>query len=69
MNVTYQIMDCYDWDKSDTSNLFDPFVISQRDLWEMHYGGYGKNFYVHGAVTYTVRWNKGQTIGNGAVIQ
>lgn len=75
-NVDYLFYDIYDWDP----NIYgdDSFDISidnekqkpvtQRDMWELQYGGLGKGFLVTGTYKMRVEWSKGQRCGKGAII-
>lgn len=64
-NVTYQMHDFYDWDNKDEEVVY---TISPRELWELHYGGYARNFEVYGKNTFTMTWTQGQTFSNGVTI-
>ncbi len=66
MQVVYKLHDVYDWDRTKTSMGILPF--SQQDMWELHHGGYAKNYAVSGENTFTLTWTEGQTFENGAVM-
>ncbi len=65
MNVTYKLHDAYDWDEEIYSMGNMP--VSPRQMWELHHGGYAKNFEVYGVNTFTVTWTRGQAF-EGATI-
>ena len=64
--VKFGVIDFYDWEKTDTSMGNKP--VSPRDLWELHHGGFAKNFRCIGDCTLTVCWNVGQRWDSGASI-
>lgn len=66
-DIIYYMYDFYDWDKTQTDMGIKP--ISPRDMWELHHGGYAKNFYVYGQSHYKVTWSRGQRLGTGASLQ
>lgn len=66
MQITYELHDVYDWDRTITS--MGNLPVSPRDLWELHHGGMAKNYEVYGKNTFTLSWTEGQTFGDGAVL-
>ena len=67
------LYDVFDWDRNSTVNFTVAGFgtgVSQRDLWELQYGGIAKGFLVRGAVRYIVRWTKGDVItdSNNSII-
>lgn len=66
MQITYELHDVYDWDRTITS--MGNLPVSPRDMWELHHGGMAKNYEVYGKNTFTLSWTKGQTFGEGAVL-
>jgi hypothetical protein len=65
MDVTYELHDCYNWDNSNLGTLTG---ILPAQMWELHHGGYARNYEVYGINTFTVTWTTGQRIGEGAAI-
>ena len=65
-SVVYELHDVYDWDRTITS--MGNLPISPSQLWELHHGGYAKNFEVFGSNTFTMTWTAGQSMENGVVI-
>ena len=66
MQITYELHDVYDWDRTITS--MGNLPVSPRDMWELHHGGLAKNYEVFGQNTFTLTWTQGQTFGEGAVM-
>ena len=66
MQVTYELHDVYDWDRTITS--MGNLPVSPREMWELHHAGLAKNYEVFGQNTFTLTWTQGQTFGEGAVI-
>ena len=64
--IYYYMEDIYDWDPTQENKVG---LISQRDLWELHHGGFCKAYKVNGMNTIQVSWSTGQRIGNGAAMQ
>ena len=64
--IYYYMEDIYDWDPTSTNKVG---LISQRDLWELHHGGFCKAYKVTGMNTLKITWTEGQRIGSGASIQ
>ena len=66
-DVTYRIVDFYNWDKNIGQESGTP--ISQRDLWELHLGGYAKDFLVEGTSNLMITWESGQRWNTGATFE
>ncbi len=66
MQVTYELHDVYDWDRTNTSR--GNMLVSPSEMWELHHGGAARNFEVCGVNTFTLTWNEGELLETGAVI-
>jgi len=65
--ITYYLYDVFDWNRNSTENFTFKGIdsgISQRDLWELQYGGYGKGYLVTGQISYTANWTHGDIVDN-----
>lgn len=62
--VKYTVIDFYNWDKTDTTPVFDGFVskivgsISPADLHQLHTSGVAKEFLSIGELSYEISWTK-----------
>ena len=65
MQITYELHDVYDWDKTKTE--MDNLPVSPAELWELHHGGIAKNYEVYGCNTFTFSWSAGQTFVEGVM--
>ena len=65
MEVYYYLKDFYDWDPIDPEPVG---LLTQPELYMLHYAGMAKNFEVKSYLHYTVTWKKGQKINSGAKI-
>ena len=65
MQITYELHDVYDWDRTITS--MGNLPVSPRDHGTPPWG-YGENYEVYGKNTFTLSWTEGQTFGDGAVL-
>jgi len=41
--------------------------VSPAEMWELHHGGFVKNYEVHGTNTFTLTWNEGQSFENAVI--
>ena len=57
MTVTYELHDCYDWERSTVTSVLG---LVSNQMWELHYGGFAKNYEVYGINTFTITWTYGQ---------
>ena len=57
MTLTYTMKDYYDWNKNDTRSLFS--IITQQELWELHYSGLAKNFSQDASYVRVLEWPNG----------
>lgn len=53
-----------------SNNMFSALTleVSPRDMWELHHGGFAKNYEVYGRNTFTINWTQGERLGEGAVL-
>lgn len=64
--IEYELHDAYDWDRTVTSMGHLP--VSPHEMWELHHGGYAKNYEVYGKNTFTLTWTSGQTFTSEGVM-
>jgi len=63
--VSYHLEDYYNWDP----NAGGYFLSLLTDLlWELHYTGEARNFFIDSSMTATLSWSLGQRIGSGATL-
>jgi hypothetical protein len=62
--IDYFMWDVYDWDR-ELGNMGN-LPVSQRDMWELQYGGRAKGFLVTGVNRLRITWTEGQRMGTGA---
>ena len=64
--IYYYLYDVYDWDRT----IVDPGgkPVSQRDLWELQYGGLAKGYLAKGTNVLHITWTQGQRYGSGASV-
>lgn len=59
MTMTYTMKDYYDWNKDSNTLWFG--MVSQHDLWLLHYSGLAKNFNQSGSFVRVMEWTTGNT--------
>ena len=56
MELTFYIIDLYDWEKNDTGNG----IYSEKTLYNMHVNGDARCYLSVGTYKTTISWNKGE---------
>lgn len=73
-NMTYKILDYYDydsWEEHELNNVpvgWLPFLSSQTELYYLNKYGLARNYTNYATVNYTINWSLGERINNGAQI-
>lgn len=62
-DIWYYLYDLYDFDSLEDS--MGKLPVSPRQMWELHHGGYARNFSVKGVVQLKIIWYKGNRISRG----
>ena len=57
MTTTYNLNDYYDWNKNDTDKMFG--MVTQQELWQLHYAGIARNFNQEATYVRILEWNTG----------
>ena len=61
--VTYYIEDYYNFDKNATGFIGNALI---KNMWELHYTGYAKNYFIEKPCTISLGWNMGSRCDSGA---
>ncbi len=59
LTTTYNLKDYYDWDKDKTDLMFK--MVSQQELWRLHYAGIARNFNQNATYIETIQWPTGDS--------
>lgn len=57
LTTTYNLNDYYDWNKNDTDKMFG--MVTQQELWQLHYAGIARNFNQEATYVRILEWNTG----------
>lgn len=74
-NMTYKILDYYDYDTWEESEVngwdvsWVPFLSAQTDLYYLNKYALARNYTNYDFLEYTISWSQGQRIESGAVLQ
>ena len=68
MNLLLKFGDRYNWDVGKFVRIFGK-KVPDIDLSRLHQVGIAQEFDMTGTVKYTVKWEKGQRIGSGAIVK
>ncbi len=68
MNFKYMMIDYYDWEETEGIKNWDPYIGAQTEFSKLNKYGLSRNYTNYDILNYTVAWEQGQRVGNGAIV-